>query len=77
MVKIINESHIGYMSVSVGKQVVLVLHTQFMGKLRNHIFCRMGGVREKGGWYLDSVQVSQPNISYSINDHHIQDAQML
>ena len=37
VVKIINESHIGYMSVSLGRQVVLVLHTQFMGKLRNYI----------------------------------------
>lgn len=26
------------MSVSLGKQVVLVLHTQFIGKLRNYIF---------------------------------------
>lgn len=38
VVKIIIESQVGYMSVTVRKQVVLVLHTRFMGTQRNYIF---------------------------------------
>lgn len=42
VVKIINESHISYKSVTVWKQVVLVLHTQFTGRWRNYSFSLTG-----------------------------------
>lgn len=41
VVKIINESQIGYMSVSLGKQVVLVLHTQVHGEIEKLHFLQV------------------------------------
>lgn len=61
MVKI-NVTHLGYMSVFLGKQVVLVVHTQFREEL-----CFVpgkGGVWEWDDCYLHSVQAAQLNYIF-------------